>query len=1307
VTDAGSTTPALSATTSSNQAGGVAFSGTQKGTGDAAGKFVTENTTNVNPTVYAENRGAGAAVKGAVTTGAGAAVQATTTGTGNAGLFENTNSSNANPTVLITNAGSGNALETAGKVKTGALTATSISAGNVSLGNISAGDVEADAFIGDGSQLTGVAANNLTLPATLNQANDGLSTPALTITNAGTGNAIETTGKIQAGFLIGDGSLLTNVSASPFTFPFNTPQNTATTTFEVTNSGAGGAGSFLINNASSLEYALIGETNGGNLSAGVYGNNTGNGFGVFGHSAGTMFGSAAVYGEHTGTGDAAGAFRISNAASTYSALYGETNGTGTAVMGKQIGTSGRAGWFEVDNPVNTSTAITGLNDGLGSGIRLTLSNASNAAEGVFSTTAGVGKAGSFNITNPANSESALLATTNGTGAAGRFINTNTTNGGGIYVETSSGDDAVTGYIPGGGGNAGVAIAGHTGGTNSGSAFFGLYNSSNTRDAVEVYTGGLGRAGKFTIGNSSNSLAAVEAITSGTGNAGYFNNTNTTSDSSTVFVKKSSSVFTAALKVISNGIGIHGINRNDGLGWGGGWGVYGETDSNILGIGVLGKVTGTVGFAGSFESENPLNAQEALKAYTNGIGNAVHVYVDNVGSSAAAIQIDNSGSGPAINTSGKIQAGQFIGDGSGLTNLPPMSFPFSLTNTDAGDGASLLNLSTNQANAADWTTVASFQNLNPSASSNILTVTNEGAGASVVFTSKGVGTGFISDNTNASNGFAAIRGRSNGGLAIQGVNYSATDGFAGTFINTIATNSYPAIQAATQGTGPGLRVLQDGTSAGGGVDIIIQSTSTTASGLTLNTKGLGEGGSFVIDNTSNNNAALYAETNGTGSAIRATSTGDNWTTLYSGNQASADGHAAYFEITDGANNAAALQVHTIGGGAAGNFSSTGNASVLYANTTGNGAAIHGETSGTGPALQGITSTGWTSIYGKNDGATSGSAGKFEISQTGNGDASILASTNGNGAAVQGDNNGAGLAGQFNSNGSGGGVSISLSNTAGFKRGIDVNHQGEQGEAAVFATSNAANNNAALFAENYGNAGGQAVSAAVHGSGAYTAILGQSHGIGGHGGKFLVNNVSNGADALLAVTYGIGNAFVADHGGASGNIAIFQSGGSNRVRIDKSGNIYHNGSLNSGGADLAEAFEVEGSVTMYEPGDVLVISESTDRTVEKSSSANSRKVVGVYATKPGVLLSEKGIDDDLGNTVPMGVIGVIPTKVCLENGPIKRGDLLVTSSETGKAMKAKPVVIEGIEIYPNGAILGKALENYDGTGASLIKVLVNVK
>ena len=147
--------------------------------------------------------------------------------------------------------------------------------------------------------------------------------------------------------------------------------------------------------------------------------------------------------------------------------------------------------------------------------------------------------------------------------------------------------------------------------------------------------------------------------------------------------------------------------------------------------------------------------------------------------------------------------------------------------------------------------------------------------------------------------------------------------------------------------------------------------------------------------------------------------------------------------------------------------------------------------------------------------------------------------------------------------------------------------------------------------------------------------------------------------------------------------------------------------TGGADVAELFDVTGESTSYEPGDVLVISQVTDRTVEKSTTANSTRVAGVYATKPGVLLTEKNINENGDKMIPMGVVGVIPTKVCGENGPVKRGDLMVTSSLPGHSMKAIPAIVNGIEIYPTGAIIGKALENFDGKGSGMIKILVNVK
>jgi hypothetical protein len=222
-----------------------------------------------------------------------------------------------------------------------------------------------------------------------------------------------------------------------------------------------------------------------------------------------------------------------------------------------------------------------------------------------------------------------------------------------------------------------------------------------------------------------------------------------------------------------------------------------------------------------------------------------------------------------------------------------------------------------------------------------------------------------------------------------------------------------------------------------------------------------------------------------------------------------------------------------------------------------------------------------------------------------------------------------------------------------------------------------------------------------SNTYPATWGVNFG-GGAGVVGEVRNTSSNYPGVWALEYGIGTALLVDHQGSSGDIFIGRSGGSNQVRIDKSGKGFFNGGTQSGGADVAEAFEVEnGLVNNYEPGDVLAVSINNDRCVDKSDQAYSTLVIGVYATKPGVLLTERKIDDKYSDTVPVGVIGVIPTKVTIENGPIHRGDLLVASSKPGYAMKGT----DKDKMF--GATIGKALEDFSGSIPGKIKVLVNVK
>lgn len=215
-----------------------------------------------------------------------------------------------------------------------------------------------------------------------------------------------------------------------------------------------------------------------------------------------------------------------------------------------------------------------------------------------------------------------------------------------------------------------------------------------------------------------------------------------------------------------------------------------------------------------------------------------------------------------------------------------------------------------------------------------------------------------------------------------------------------------------------------------------------------------------------------------------------------------------------------------------------------------------------------------------------------------------------------------------------------------------------------------------------------------------VQGGNSGIG-PGGFFHNGGSSNVSPALKASTTGRGPVLLLDHQGTTGALAEFQVGGVNRIRFSRSGRGFFNGGTQTGGADVAEAFEVEGTVKAYEPGDVLAISEESDRTVEKSDEPYSTRVIGVYATKPGVLLTERDIDANLDDMVPVGVVGVIPTKVSAENGAIRRGDLLVTARTPGHAMAADP------DRLRFGMGLGKALQGFEGPGTGTIKVLVNVK
>lgn len=615
-------------------------------------------------------------------------------------------------------------------------------------------------------------------------------------------------------------------------------------------------------------------------------------------------------------------------------------------------------------------------------------------------------------------------------------------------------------------------------------------------------------------------------------------------------------------------------------------------------------------------------------------------------------------------------------------------------------------------------VMRIENQNPTNGSSTLSVYTAGTGLSGYFQVANAATTsstlYATTNSNAGGQIApvAVYGESTG-----------TGSLGGSFRVNNAQNTFPALFAETTGTGVSIMAVTStgfsaiqGEATGGfsnGVSGISNSPNAGSYAILGTNNGAGPAGVFNITDTTNSSRVVSATTRGQGPAgfFEQTSTTvwspalmtrtDGQGAAFNATSSSANANAAEFVVQNITNRRNAVMASTLGMGNAGSFS------IDNANNT--TAAVLAKTNGPGAAIQ-----------AENTGAGNGFAGSFTLTDPLNGYPAIQASTAGNGSGVrvmQSTGNGPGMdvfmqnvnspANGFNAEqrGLGSAATFTINNSGNTASGVVVSSNG-QGDVGFFDLNNATSTNAAVKAR-VSNSGGVAGAFEIYNtSNTRDAIFSITQGLGS-AGNFNVDNTSSTNSAIYASTNGTGTAIFANHTGSTGNLAIFQSNSTNVARIDKNGQGLFNGGTVNSGADVAEMFDVEGERNSYEPGDVLVISVDTDRTVEKSALPNSTKVAGVYATKPGVRLTERNLDENMDDLVPMGVIGVIPTKVCLENGPIKRGDLLVTSSKKGHAMKAIPANVNGILIYPTGAILGKALENFDGSESGLIKVLVNVK
>jgi trimeric autotransporter adhesin len=480
----------------------------------------------------------------------------------------------------------------------------------------------------------------------------------------------------------------------------------------------------------------------------------------------------------------------------------------------------------------------------------------------------------------------------------------------------------------------------------------------------------------------------------------------------------------------------------------------------------------------------------------------------------------------------------------------------------------------------------------------------------------------------------------------------------------------------------LDVTQTGTTAAGQFTINNGSSVNTAVGV--NNNGIGSGVTIQLTNASNGARGVDVLQAGVGPGVFATSAGGN----------------AVWGITSSISAAGVIGDNTFG------------EAVVGRNRGGNGVgAVVGRNDSSGYGVRGFNTKDGIGVFGQTgiSGGTGGHAGRFENVNATNFSNTVEIATNGIGA----------------------GLDISMPNAGNGANGINITIAGAgrgilattvSGFAGVHGITGTISGAGVIGDNTFGeavvgrNRGGNGVGAVVgrNDSSGYgvrgfntkdgIGVLGQAGISGGTGigGRFENVNAANPTPVLQAAGNGTGVTLLVSNSNAGAiDLAIFRKSG-NVARIDATGKGFFNGGTQTGGADVAEFFDVEGNRNSYEPGDVLVISQNSDRKVEKSSAPYSTLVSGVYATKPGLLLTEKdAVNDNFDAMVPMGVIGVIPTKVCLEGGAIKRGDLLVTSSIPGVAMKAD---LDKVKV---GQVIGKALQDYNATETGKINVLVSVK
>lgn len=178
----------------------------------------------------------------------------------------------------------------------------------------------------------------------------------------------------------------------------------------------------------------------------------------------------------------------------------------------------------------------------------------------------------------------------------------------------------------------------------------------------------------------------------------------------------------------------------------------------------------------------------------------------------------------------------------------------------------------------------------------------------------------------------------------------------------------------------------------------------------------------------------------------------------------------------------------------------------------------------------------------------------------------------------------------------------------------------------------------------------------------------------GTAFYFNNLANGPIQIYT------NSVERMRIDAGGNVGIGTTNPQNKLHV--AGSITVDGNVNAKYQDVAEWVM---STDKLGAGTVVVLDPSNSNHVVASTQSYDTRVAGVVSSQPGITLGEK-----TESKVLVATVGRVRVKVDATRAPIQIGDLLVTSDNSGVAMKSEPVNLSGIQLHRPGTLIGKALE-----------------